>query len=74
MSTRQTRPRRHGHQRRTLAPSLMIGGALLLLAIVGFLLMGPGLMSGEQQLALGTPNVKGLATAPVEVEEWSDFQ
>src|SRR5687767_6146447 len=46
MSTRQTRPRRQGHQRRTLAPSLMIGGALLLLAIVGFLLMGPRLMSG----------------------------
>ena len=73
MSTRQTRARRR-RQRRTLAPLLMIGGALLLMAIVGLVLLAPRLTSGEQQLALGTHNVKGPATAPVEVEEWSDFQ
>ena len=72
MSNREARVRRRARARRRLAFPLAIGGALLLMAVAGFWLLNPS--GGGQQLALGTNNVKGPASAPVEVEEWSDFQ
>ncbi len=73
MSNREAHGRRRARGRRTPALPLAIGGALLLLAIAGLLLLRPGFPAGEQ-LPLGTSNYKGSASAPVLVEEWSDFQ
>lgn len=73
MSKHQPRACRRRPVRRPLASPMAIGGALLLLAIAG-LLLASILMSRVQRLTLETHNVQGLATAPVEVDEWSDFQ
>ena len=50
--------------------------AALALAAVGVLIwLGSRGQSGGQPVAAPTEgNVKGLQSAPVEVEEWSDFQ
>jgi len=74
MSIRQTCVRRRGHGRRTPASLLMIGGAVLLVVVAGFVLLGSTYTRGGEPAALETRNMKGSATAPVEVEEWSDFQ
>jgi hypothetical protein len=64
---------REARARRALARPLVRGGVLLAIVVAGLLLLRPSLMAG-QQLGLGTSNVMGRASAPVEVEEWSDFQ
>jgi protein-disulfide isomerase len=48
------------------------GVALLAVAAVLFVL--PGTTTRANSLPLGTNNVRGLASAPVEIENWSDFQ
>ena len=73
MGNREAPARRRARERRTLALPLIRGGVLLAIVVAGLLLLRPSLMAG-QQLALGTNNVMGQASAPVEVEEWSDFQ
>ena len=67
------RARQLRQNRRRLAHPLVIGGALFVIAITG-LLLATLLLGQGPQTAAETNNVKGLASAPVEVEEWSDFQ
>lgn len=75
MNSRQTRARRSAaNGRRSRAPLLVIGGTLLILAIAGLMLPGWTPFRTEASLPLGTDHVMGRANAPVEVEEWSDFQ
>lgn len=70
MSTRSSRRR----ARRSRRGIVLVGGivAALALAVGAALLLGQ--LGGGTALALGTNNVKGTAGAPVEVEDWSDFQ
>lgn len=74
MSNHEARARRRGRERRQRTFPLVVGGALLLIALAGYMLLGPSFMSEREQVVIGTGNVKGSAAAPVEVEEWSDFQ
>ena len=61
-------------RRATSAPlwPWLMGAALLVgLAAALLLFRGP---PGLEQAASVNPKVKGAATAPIEVEEWGDFQ
>lgn len=73
MSNHQTRARRRVSKQRPPVSPLAVAGALLLIAVAEVLL-APVLMGRGEGMTLETHNVKGLATAPVVVEEWSDFQ
>ena len=74
MGNRASRTRRRAPERQRRRLPLIVGGAVLLMAVAGLLLLRPTLTREGQQVALETRNERGVATAPVEVEEWSDFQ
>lgn len=74
MSTRKIRAHRRARQQRTLASRLLLGGGLLLIALAGALIVGPGILGGGDRVALASNNVLGSPSAPVEVVVWSDFQ
>jgi hypothetical protein len=48
-------------------------GAALLVGLAAALLLSRG-QPGSEQAGSTNPKVKGAATAPIEVEEWGDFQ
>lgn len=68
--TLKSRPRRRSG--RVVFPVVAALAAVAVLALGAMLLRGSA--GSGQALALGTNNVKGSPTAPVEVEDWSDFQ
>lgn len=74
MSNREARARRRARERRRLAFPLVVCGVIVLIATAGFTLLYPTFSRSGGALPLGTENVKGSATAPVEIELWSDFQ
>lgn len=63
---------RAARKRRLLRPLLLVAGLAALVLVGGYVLIG-NLPKGDS-LASGSNNVKGLASAPVEIENWSDFQ
>ncbi len=62
----------HAARRRFLRPLLLVVG-LCAVALIGVALALGNLGRGDS-LPTATDNVKGLASAPVEIENWSDFQ
>ena len=71
MSSRDAHTHRRARQRRARMHRLVIGGSLLLLVGAAIVLL---VIGASPSMSLVTQNVKGTTSAPVEVEEWSDFQ
>lgn len=71
----KTSRHRRTHQRQRRRAATIAGFALAAVAVVAaVLLMLPGAVTRTDALPLETDNVRGLASAPVEIENWSDFQ